>query len=118
MKRSRYHVIREVGDGYKEYKYTACVDDKCAGYIKGYAKTKDTIDMQDMMLLDEFKGNKAVRIMKETIKIIHKDFYRIVGRGRNDKNNGIRLMLGLGFNIIGTVLDGNNLYVELMREDK
>lgn len=85
------------------------------GYMAGSFENINTINIQYMQLMPEFLGKKVVRIIREIIKKIHKDFKYITMNADNTKNNMIRILLSAGFKIIGTKADEDITVVILLK---
>lgn len=84
------------------YTYLGFWDELYVGYMAGVIWNIDTIDIQLTTLVPEFRGPKAIRIIHEILKRIHKDFGCILTRINNDSNDMLKILLSAGFHVIGT----------------
>lgn len=89
-----------------------------AGYMAGSFEDIDTIDIQFSQLVPEFRGVKTVRMIREMIKAIHRDFKNITTRADTKKNDMIKILLSAGFHIVGTKAYNETSVVELLKINK
>lgn len=110
------YVAERTEDGnHKGYIYSGYVNDVYAGFTRGYVRPDETIELQCGIIEKGFRNAKTVRVFKEMIKHIQKDFKNIVCRIDNQNNSAIRIILGNGFHIIGTTTVGDIVSVELIK---
>ena len=87
------------------------------GFISGYNHDIYTLYIQYAGYIDKWKGKaSALRILKDALKELHKEYKFILTMIRNDNSPALRLTLAAGFEIIGTRQDTDkNLYVEFIK---
>lgn len=86
-----------------------------AGFVSGYIRPDETIELQCGAIEKDFRNAKTIRCFSEIVRSIQKDFKNIVCKIDNKNNSAIRIVLGNGFHIIGTTTIGNIVSVELLK---
>lgn len=106
----------ELKEGYiPTYIYIGFWDEMYVGYMAGSFENIDTINIQYSQLVPEFRGAKTVRIIREILETIHRDFKHITMSVDNTRNDMIKILLSAGFHVNGTSM-GN--LVELLKTDE
>ena len=100
------------------YVYIGFWNEMYVGYMACSFENIDTGNIQYSYLIPELRGVKTVRIVREILKTIHKDFKNIITRADTSKNDMIKLLLSAGFRIIGTKAEGDLMVVELLKTDE
>lgn len=95
--------------------YWGYIDNEYAGYVFGYWNANGTYNITHSKLAPKFQGTKAVRALSEIIKAVEKDYRIIRTRIDNKDNAEIKMILSVGFKIIGTVTHGSEIAVELLK---
>jgi hypothetical protein len=113
----RKYVIHRVDDSYhKGYIYSGYDNnDTHAGFVSGYIRPDNTIELQYGVIEKEFQGKKVARCFREMIDSIQKDFKNIICCIDNKNNSAIRIVLGNGFHVIGTKAIKGDTIVELLK---
>jgi len=109
-----YTVEREDKE-YRGYKYNGFIDGQVAGYVVGFERKLDIFDIQHSELEVPFRGTVAVRAFSEIIKAVEKDYKYIISRIDSEDNAEVKIVLGAGFRIIGTMAIGNKVSIELLK---
>lgn len=94
--------------------YHGYIDGKYAGQVSGIGGKK-FFDIKASSLNPEFRGTKCVRALSEIVKAVHKDYKCIRTRIDNKDNGEIKMILSLGFHIIGTVSYKDEIAIELLK---
>ena len=109
----------ELKEGYiPTYIYIGFWNEMYVGYMSCSFENMDTINIQSTQLVPEFQGTKIVRIIREIIKTIHKDFHNITILVDNQNNDMIKILLSVGFHITGSVTEYDTVSVRLLRTDE
>jgi hypothetical protein len=110
------YLINRTDDNYhKGYIYSGYSVGELVGFVTGYIRPDETIELQRGMIEKNFREKKVVRCFKEMIDVIQKDFKNIVCYIDNKNNSAIRIVLGNGFHIIGTKIVKGITSVELLK---
>ncbi len=109
----------ELKEGYiPTYIYIGFWNEMYVGYMSCSFENMDTINIQSTQLVPEFQGIKIVRIIREIIKTIHRDFYNITVMIDNQNNNMIKVFLNVGFFITGSVAEYDKIFIRLLKTDE
>lgn len=92
------------------YIYVGFWDNDYVGFMAGTQFKADTIDIQRTFLNPKYRGSKIVRILREILRVIHKDYKVIHVRVNNDNNDMLKVLLSAGFHVIG--MRGNCVELE------
>ena len=113
----KYIIHRTDDDYHKGYIYSGYdkVDNIYAGFVTGYIRPNETIELQCGAIEKDFRNVKAVRCFREMIRAIQKDFKNIICKIDNKNNSAIKIVLSNGFHIIGTTTVKDIISVELLK---
>lgn len=94
--------------------YCGYIDGEYAGTIVGQRKAH-WFDISHSTLAPKFRGTKAVRALKEILAVVMENNKVVRTRIDNRDNAEIKMILSVGFHIIGTVTYGSEIAVELLK---
>ncbi len=98
------------------YIYMAFWDELYAGYMAGSFVNMDTIEIQATQLVPERRGKQTARAVREMIKAVHKDFHNIFVDVINTNSDMLRILIGVGFRVIGSRFSDGDLFVKLEKQ--
>jgi hypothetical protein len=93
--------------------YTGYIDEDEAGFVKGTERYDGVFYIDSSCLREQYRGTKAVRATSEILKGVLKDHDNVMTKVLNTKIDSIKILLSLGFLIIGTVTYSGYTMVEL-----
>ena len=97
------------------YVYVGFIKEEYVGLISAYIHNTNSLYISFAGFIDRFKGYKAPIIFKQAIDFIHKEFDNIILRIANNNFPALKMALSIKMKIIGIRLDGNILFVELIK---
>lgn len=100
------------------YVYLGKDDGTFCGFLSGYTHNQNTWYLQRAGFTTDKQGRTStLRMTREVIAILHKDWKYIMSVVANTDFPALKMLLKVGFKIIGTRVDtGGVLWVEMIHE--
>ncbi len=97
------------------YVYIGFLGEKYVGLISAYLHNIDSVYLQYAGFDEGVGKNYRPVLFKEVVQFVHQDYKNIIFRIENSNIAALKVALNTGFKIIGIRIDGNIVFVELIK---